>query len=311
MSYILGLDPCLFLKNKTVFSEDDKHLTVSFLSEVFEEAKDNNVKYLYNGYYDNHLPNSVINVFNEIENDIAYIALSLTSPFEYFEKVYEFNESNQPSLFSFSDQMIKGYIYSTFIYLFEKFNHGIVKSNRRDLVNLSGNQYHFINDIDIFSSLEIEYLPKVNDLNDFYNYFNDYDWFLGKNKKEFILTDNFKTQITRLDDSEYLRVLTSLLRGVYFPDFMNSQGTENCRYTITTHSDRSVRQMKIGNNFTTLYRIHSVELNQNSGGLNRICYTIFNEIVIVFFYHDDHCDTLSHEEIVYIDGCSYKLVASK
>lgn len=311
MSFVLGLDPCLFLKDKTSFLAEEKYLAVDILLEVLEDAKNNKVKYLYNGNYDTYLPNPIINVFKEMENDQAYVALALTNPFEYFENIYTYHDSTDVCLCSFTDSLVKGYIFSTLIHLRNVYHHNIIKSNVTKTVPLLGNQYNFISKIDIYSCLDIGYLPNVVNQNDFYQYFEHYNWFLGKKEKELVLTNTFRTQINRLDDSEFLRVLTSLLRGVYFPDFMVSQGATNCKYTIETHSDKHVRTMFIGTQSTTLYRIHSVELNQKNGGLNRICYTIYNEKVIVFFYHDEHCNTLSHEEEVCIDNTKYKLRASK
>lgn len=87
MAVVLGLDPCLFLKNEEEIVGGVKYSIISDLVSLVDLARSQNIKYLYHAFFDHSLSSGVINVMNELENDHAYTALMLEGSFEYLQPI--------------------------------------------------------------------------------------------------------------------------------------------------------------------------------------------------------------------------------
>lgn len=298
MAVVLGLDPCLFLKNESDVTETKKYEIISDLVLLVDLAKDQNIKYLYHAAFDYSLPPSIVNVMKEIEDDQAFIALMLEGSFEYLQTVYLHATENTEALGCSFEEPLQGYVANVFKELNETYHHGIVISDLRRDIEIGGNTYHFIKDIINDAELSMEMLPPVTNYDDFEAYFPLYHWFYGREEYPIILSDTFVTEVQRIDDTKLLSILTSLMRGIYYPDCYEPEH----RYKIRAHPDSDMKTMTINKKNTTLHRIHCVENDDWRGGANRICYadTIEKDqrYVIAFHYKEDHCDKLNHQETI-------------
>ena len=297
MSIVVGLDPRIYIKSAEDVTPESIHVFAADILEVIEKAENNNVKYLYNGHMDEWLPNSIKNIFTELKNDIAYVAL-VSTPFEYIETIFAHDPAvHDDKVFNF-EEPVQGYIYGIFNDLIERYNHGIVISNNEEEVTINNNLFYFCKDMSSQNDLTVNMLPSITNYDDVKRYFTLYNWFFGKEEKKIILSDTFIRQIYSLVNDEIYNIVTSIFRGVYYPDYLISQGFPSCQYTLEAHSDSSTKQMYVNSEKTTLFRIHCVDMAKQRGGVKRICYTENSEYVFVFYYHEDHCNKLSHVETI-------------
>lgn len=194
---------------------------------------------------------------------------------------------------------LEGFVSDVFKELFNTYHHGIVISDRRSNIQIGGHTYHFVKDIIDNAELSIEMLPAVKNYDDFETHFPLYHWFYGREEYPIILSNTFVDEIGKLVNDQLLRILTSLIRGIYFPDYLR----RDHKYSIEGHPDSDIKTMKINDKTTMLCRIHSVGITERSGGVNRICYADTIEkgqrYVIAFHYKEDHCERLNHEESIH------------
>lgn len=300
MAVVLGLDPCLFLKNEEEIAGSLKYSIISDLVSLVDLAKDQNIKYLYHAAFDYSLPAGIVNVMKELEDDQAFIALMLEGPFKYLQSIYGgYGIENTDVIGCSFEVPLQGFVSELFNKLLETYHHGIVISDIRRDIQIGGNTYHFVNDIIDNAELSMEMLPPVTNYDDFEAYFPLYHWFYGREKYPIILSDIFIRQINKPgNNDQILTILTSLMRGIYFPTYL-CQGHQ---YSIEAHPDSDIKTVKINDRTTILCRIHTVGIRERSGGLNRICYAATNvksqQYIIAFHYNEDHCERLKHEETI-------------
>lgn len=298
MAVVLGLDPCLFLKNEKEIAGGAKYSIISDLVLLVGLAKEQNIKYLYHSSFDYGLPAGVKNVMQEIDDDQSFVALMLEGSFEYLQTIYGYATENTDEIGCSFEEPLKGFIADVFRELYETYHHGIVISNRRSDIQIGGNTYHFVNDIVDNAELSMEMIPPVTNYDDFEAYFPLYHWFYGREEYPIILSNTFVIGIRRAEDDQLISILTSLMRGIYYPDCYVPEH----RYKIRAHPDSDMDTMTINKKNTTLHRIHCVENDDWRGGANRICYadTIEKDqrYVIAFHYKENHCDRLNHEETI-------------
>ena len=299
MAVVLGLDPCLFLKNESDVAETKKYEIISDLVSLVDLVKDQKIKYLYHAAFDYSLPSGIVNIMKEIEDDQAFIALMLEGPFEYLQPIYGgYGVENTDTIGCSFEVPLQGYISELFNKLFETYHHSIVLSNRQCDIQIGGNTYHFVKDIIDNAELSVEMLPPVTNYDDFEVHFPLYHWFYGREETPIILSNTFVNEARRSGNQKLLSILTSLMRGVYYPDCYEPEH----RYKIRAHPDSDMNTMTINKKNTTLHRIHCVEHDDWRGGANRICYADTIEkaqrYVIAFHYKEDHCEKLNHQETI-------------
>src|SRR5574344_961619 len=94
MCMVLGLDPCLYLKKESEINVEEKQIIISELVELFELSESENIKFLYNGFFDYNNTYGVKNLISDSCNDFAFIALKLTNILEYIEIMYNHIEND-------------------------------------------------------------------------------------------------------------------------------------------------------------------------------------------------------------------------
>lgn len=295
MSIVLGLDPCLYLKKESQINEESKQIIVAELLELLELSKLENIRFLYNGAFDYDNSNEIKNLILDSENDFAFIALQLTNRFQYFETIYTHVQNEESCVCNF-EEPFKGYILALFEHLYINYHHKIIVSNEKINKYILGRDYYFIKKIINNEEIHINYLPIINSYNNFIQFFPIYNWFFGRERENIILTEFMKHQIKNLSHRQLFNILTSIFRGIYYPDYKLSYGQSPCHYTIRTHSDSNIQYSKVNNSSTTLFRIHCVNLDELKGGVNRICYTKYDNHFFVFYYNEEHCEELTHVE---------------
>lgn len=322
MSVVLGLDPCLYLKDSSALTIEEGYIATGILSDLIQIAKAEKIKYLYNCYFDHKLPD-VINLLQGGSDEFSFIAIISGDNFKFFNQMHGHNENEKDDIHCTFNEPTQGYISALYIYLQEHYDHGIVVSNECKKVDLNGTTYNFVTDIVDNKELDVNMLPTIHNHNDFDRHFSLYHWFYGRETKDIILTNNFITKLNRTKNGELFKILTSIFRGIYFPDFMCQSGVIKTQNTIEAHNDQYARSMKLGTKDTNLYRIHCVDIGKNKGGQNRIFYTDNGEHTYVFYYDPEHKKKFSIKEDikdpvirrysgnVTLSGTEFALVAMK
>ena len=295
MSVVLGLDPCLYLKDPSILSMEEGYIATGFLSDLVQTAKVQKIKYLYNRWFDHELP-GVINLLNGGSDAFSFIAVMSGDAFKYFDQMNGYEENVKDDIHCGFDEPTQGYISALYSYLQEHYEHGIVISDVCKETDINGAAYYFVTDILDNKDLNINMLPAIQNHADFDRHFSLYHWFYGRENKDIILTNDFMTYINRIENEELFAILTSIFRGVYFPDFMCQSGVPRTENTIEAHNDQYANTMKLGTKDANLYRIHCVDIDKNSGGRNRIFYTDSGNHIYVFYYDTEHKKKFSIEE---------------
>lgn len=298
---VLGLDYKLYLKVKDI-SHEEKLIAEFELLEKFELAKIYNFKYLYNGNIDYIDLEEYINLLNFKCDDFSSYALVIDNVFEYIEKTYAYS-NNINIVDDYIDNSFVSYIIPVFEELNNNYGHQLFISFEKRTVLFEETSYFFLDNFQD-EDFVLTTLPKVTSIDDFYSLFHFYFWFYSKENmvkiktSEILLSENFKNQISQLDANNLSNILTSLFRGIFYPDYLHSKGViDSSKYIIETHPDKKIKSLKIGNERNSLYRIHCVTSSQKKGGKNRICYTTYSlNKVVVFYYAMDHCENLKHYE---------------
>ncbi len=293
--FVVGLDPCLYLYKQDTLTLEDRYILEANLVDIFEITKLESVKYLYNGYIDNVPMDNIVNILSGEEKDNAFVALNVYNSIEYFEKIYDYTPAQENTTFcEFKDPLLS-YTLAIFEHLFQQYHHSIVISDRVNDIVINHRSFYFRKNLSIFTDLSIKMLPDVVSLENFEEYFSLYHWFYGRENKKILLSDTFLTQISKSPQKLH-NILTSIFRGVYFPDFSLKDGIEATIYTLETHSDKKALNMEVNKDKTTLYRVHCSETQTKNSAKDRICYTKYNDYIIVFYYNDEHCNILNHYE---------------
>ncbi|RLA84866.1 MAG: hypothetical protein DRG78_00075 [Epsilonproteobacteria bacterium] len=310
MSVVLGLNPCLYLSKNKSTNKEDRYIRIANLQDKFSLAKENNIKYLYHGHFDYSIPN-IENLLNTIKEDNSYIALNFINPFEYCENIYTLH-GNLNNSYDLCDLSVSSTIISLFIELVATYGHNVVISDIDIIHNINETNFFFTNTISYSTNL-MTYFPSICNSQDFMNHFSLYHWFFGRNKKRIILSDTFKKQIDSLENDDIYNVLTSLFRGIYYPDYKVGSDKTSVRtdLTIKAHSDIKTKKMSIDNDNCTLIRIHCVALEKKKGGKKRILYVEYNNYIIVFYYDKKHNDKINHEEKIRINKKDLTLKAKR
>lgn len=295
MSVVLGLDPCLYLKDPSTITLEEGYIATGVLSNLVQTAKVEKIKYLYNRWFDCELPN-VINLLNGGNDAFSFIAIMSGDAFKYFDKMSGYEEGEKDDIHCSFDEPTQGYISALYSYLKEQYDHALVISDECKEININGTVYNFVTDIVDNKDLHINMLSPIQNHADFDRHFPLYHWFYGRESKNIILTDDFMTHINRIKNEELFSILTSIFRGIYFPDFMCQSGVQRTQDTIEAHNDQYAYYMKLGTKDANLYRIHCVDIDKNSGGKNRIFYTDSGSHLYVFYYDTEHKKSFSIEE---------------
>lgn len=295
MSVVLGLDPCLYLKNPSTLTIEEGYISTGVLSGLIQTAKIEKIKYLYNRWFDHKLPD-VINLLNGGSDAFSFVAIMSGDTFKYFDQMNGHEDNERFDVHCDFYEPIQGYISALYAYLQEHYDHGIVISNECKKVDINGTAYNFVTDIADNKELNINMLPAVQNHTDFDRHFSLYHWFYGREAKDIILTNNFITKLNRTENEELFKILTSIFRGIYFPDFMCQYGIPATQNTIEAHNDQYANSMKLGTKDTNLYRIHCVDIGKNNGGKNRIFYTDDGRYTYVFYYDPEHKKKFSIKE---------------
>jgi hypothetical protein len=295
MSIVLGLNPCLYLKKSASLTNEDRYIAISELVDIFQNANAEKIKYLYHGAFDYSLDQDTINLLTDLSDEFTYIALNISSPLEYCEKIYSYAHTDMHCFCGFNSPL-KEYVFSLFGTLIQDHAHNIIVSNKNEYNSINNCNFHFIKNIK--TEISISDLPPITDLSSFCKHFSIYNWFFGRETLDIILSDTFIAKISHLAQPELEKILTSLFRGIYFPDYKLAHGIEPNQYTIRAHSDKNIAYIKINDQNTTLIRVHCVPANEKQGGVDRICYTEYDNYVIVFFYDKSHCQQLKYEETI-------------
>lgn len=299
---VLGLDYKLYLKDKNI-SVEDKFIAENELSEKFDLAKKYSFKYLYNGSINYQSFDEYINLLNFDYDDFSSYALSINNVFEYIEMTHSYSPDEGIEI---DDEFIHtsfiNYIIPIYQVLESEYKHRTFVSSNMTNINFNGITYFFLKDFTDEKGV-LNILPEISSIDDFYSLIPFYFWFFSKKNKvnidvsKVILTKNFKNQIIKANSDSLCNILTSLFRGIYYPDYLCSKGViESSEYIIETHPDKNIKSLKIGNESNSLYRVHSVSKDEKKGGVNRICYTFYDKKVVVFYYSTDHCENLRYEE---------------
>ena len=163
------------------------------------------------------------------------------------------------------------------------------------------------------TSLSILALPSISTMDDFNKYFNLYEWFYSRrNKHSIYLTDSFKKAIEKSPNIN--NILTSLLRGVYYPKYNLYHGATSSIHDIEAHRDnnqkvRIKKDKEASFNDTVLYRVYVLPHNKVKEGKIRLGYVIYKEVYIIFCYHINHCDNMTgfKDKKFTLNGTDYTL----
>jgi len=286
-----GLHYSLFYieKNLSIEEFDIAHAN---LQDILTHAKKHNAKFLYNEMLDYQDLDNHINLLSKYEKDAAYVSMIVDRPIEIFDYIYENTTINQLLI----DPIIDHYLMATYRELVENYFHNLIFSNKLGDIQLGGYEYKMFIDFEE-SNFLISLLPLVSDMDDFENYFSLYQWFYSRrNRYEVLLIDSFMQSINRADNMD--NILTSLLRGVYYPIYNTNHGADKSIYDIEAHRDNN-QKVRIKENGTgkftdtILYRVYVLAYNKVKEGKIRIGYVIYQETYIIFCYHNDHCDKMT------------------
>ena len=110
MCMVLGLDPCLYLKKESEINVEEKQIIISELVELFELSESENIKFLYNGFFDYNNTYGVKNLINnqfvsnelfeflkqiiDIRNEHAHIKAMSLEKFQELNDLLFISESN-------------------------------------------------------------------------------------------------------------------------------------------------------------------------------------------------------------------------
>ena len=153
MCMVLGLDPCLYLKKESEINVEEKQIIISELVELFELSESENIKFLYNGFFDYNNTYGVKNLISDSCNDFAFIALQLTNRLEYIEIMYNHIENDANCICTF-EEPIKGYILALFDHLYVNYHHKIIVSNKK--TNTRYNWYKESNKLKVVPNNKID-----------------------------------------------------------------------------------------------------------------------------------------------------------
>lgn len=287
---VFGLHHSLFYVDKNI-SVEELDIARAELQDIIEHTKKHKAKLLYNEMLDYISVNNYINLLSKYEKDPAYISMVINRPFEVFECTHE----NKVTSTLLIDTIVDNYIVATYVKLVDTYFHNLVFSKNHGGLQLDGKEYKMFVDFDEIN-FSVVLLPDIPTVNDFDRYFSLYEWFYSRRgKRKIFLTDSFRLIINRVNNLD--DILTSLLRGVYYPEYDTHQGIERSIYDIDAHRDnnqkvriKSVMERK--SDETILYRVNVVPHNIAKQGILRIGYSIYRDTYIIFCYHDNHCDKM-------------------
>ena len=288
---VFGLHHILFYVKKTL-SREAIDIAQADLQDIINSAKKHNAKFLYNEMLDYISIDNHVNLLSVDEKDAAYVSMILNRPFETFISTKESCSTYE----TFIDPLVDSYIMATYKKLKETYLHNLIFSTSDTTIHLEDNDFKLFTSFND-TSLSISALPSISTMDDFNKYFNLYEWFYSRrNKHSIYLTDSFKKAIEKSPNIN--NILTSLLRGVYYPKYNLHQGATSSIYDIEAHRDnnqkvRLKKDKEASFNDTVLYRVYVPPHNKVKEGKIRLGYVIYKEIYIIFCYDINHCDNMT------------------
>jgi hypothetical protein len=288
---VFGLHHILFYVRKTL-STEELDIAQANLQDIINSAKKHNAKFLYNEMLDYVSIDNHVNLLSVDEKDAAYVSMILNRPFETFICTQESCNTYE----TFIDPLVDSYIMATYKKLKETYLHNLIFSTSDTTIHLEDNDFKLFTSFND-SSLSISALPSISTMDDFNKYFNLYEWFYSRrNKHSIYLTDSFKKAIEKSPNIN--NILTSLLRGVYYPKYNLHHGATSSIHDIEAHRDnnqkvRIKKDKEASFNDTVLYRVYVLPHNKVKEGKIRLGYVIYKEVYIIFCYHTDHCDNMT------------------
>lgn len=286
---VFGLHHSLFFLHKDIPNEEIDMARANLL-EIIEHAKMHSAKFLYNEMLDWIQVDDYFSLLSQSGKDPATLPFILNRPMEVFECTYETEEPD----FVLIDKQIDLYLIATYSKLKKDYAHNLIFSKLFFSTSEHLEDYRLFKDFDE-NNFSVNLLPSISSYDGFKSQFALYHWFYSRRGKHEIMTiDSFCSRVSRVNNLQ--DILTSMFRGIYYPEYTLHQGREPSVHDIDAHRDNK-QLVKINNGAQTtkitLYRVNVVPYNIKKDGVLRIGYCIYNDIYIVFCYDDSHCDNMN------------------
>ena len=285
---VVGLDPRDYLLLNP--STEELDIARFSLCELSENLKQNNSKALYNSGLD--YCTDVINLFNESGKDHAsyYMGNVCNDILNIIEVGYGYSDGTEWIPGSSVNELING----VFKNQYDKFcNRIILTSEEKEPILIDDIEFEYVETLDI-GKIEINLLLDINN-NTIDKYIDIYHWFFNREcNKKIILGISFLNNINRF--SNKTDVITSMYRGIYFPNYMCKHGSSTCSYTIESHPDKHEKNMNFKFLFakkddirgskhlqktSSIHRTHIISMDNSRGNKERVYHLEYNDIIII------------------------------
>ena len=294
MSIVVGLDPnCYLFKDP-----DDETLDIARfdLCKIAKNLKENEAKVLYHEQM--KYVSGITDLFNDKRKDPVMIAFHHAC--DNVLEILELENTYSGSVYhmwidgEYIDIMLNGIfeVQST------RYHNRIILSNNPGKKDIKINKIIFkhVGSIDD-GSLDINLLCNI-DIDTMDEWLYIYEWYFSRNdRKKIILSDYFRKNICSF--SNQLEVITSMIRGVYHPDYIYMQrGLTSNKKMIECHPDKHDSELdfyiyndkgeEISQARSKIYRAHITSLSAIRGIAERIYYITdnFHYIILDCGGHD-------------------------
>jgi hypothetical protein len=275
---VVGLDPNCYLFQDL----DNETLDIARfnLCRIAKNLKKNKAKALY--HQQMKYAQNVTDLFNDSSRDPVIIA------FRYecddvleileLENIYSTSQSYKWTNNDLIDCMLNG----IFEVQYTRYHNRIILSNdsEKQDIEINGIIFRHVDSIDE-GKLNINLLCNI-DIVSMDEWLYVYEWYFSRfDRKKIILSNYFRKSIYNF--SNQLDVITSMIRGVYHPEYIYKQkGLDHIENMIECHPDKHVAKLEfsiydeqkkeIAQNKSSICRVHIVPLSNRSGGTERIYY---------------------------------------
>jgi len=286
----ISLEPNLYLIPDDC--DDDLILDkIDSLILILEDLKLSNVKFLYNSKIED-IKENFINLLNYEVKDPSMIYI-----FEEFDKYLEIIEKietdsiyiDSVSLnYEYSDN-VKSVFLGTLRSQLRNYNNTIVfdKIDSLKILKFFDKNFYFTNSLCPLQ-LPYESLKEIKKSN-VSNLFYLYHWYFDKSYRMNIVLSKYVIKNIKILEVNFLSAIISLLRSIYYPDYMLKQSSETVTpFTIECHPHNKCAVNINKKNFTP-YRLHVVKrLNTRSSKDDRIFYIKNKKNYIFIGISNDH-----------------------
>ncbi|AXX96069.1 hypothetical protein [Arcobacter ellisii] len=320
----ISIDPNIYISEISKIKENNY-----LISEIFDNIKCKTIKIIYNKYLDQYKELSGYkNLFNiDLNSKLTFSEIYFarnSHKLKYIKEVYSYQDTDNCSFIEKLPNEIHGFISSALRIQYNDYYNNIIISNKNS-ESVCENKFELFNNIDILKwqmdkNLRIisnnELCQKILE-KEFFYYLDTVKVFLGirlKEKKNIIFSQNFINSVIKCEkDSK--NFITSLVRGIYYPMYLFSNGQCNSPYIIEAHPHspryKKDKNIYINKKQTTLYGVYVLAINAVTKAQDnkyRIFYVFFNDIYIILSYTDEHdfnYDDFKVEEKISFESIEY------